>query len=356
MIKKAYNLLIDLKRNANNKEGRINLILHLSALMMLMIHFMLDLFYILTGSMLMFVISIFGTVLYLYFLFNAHKKPVEYGGYSFIAFLIHSVFAVSIYGWSCGFQFWFFAVICSLYLPIYSLKHRMRHSLTVGILFIFVFYTLASVFTGRTYLFQIEVSQLVRAIAYIMNTLITFGAMMSFIFFYTYSTREDEIELRRKADFDQLTNLYNRYAIRAIIENEISKPNNNFSIAIIDLDFFKKINDTYGHNVGDEILIILSKILKKYAKNGINVSRWGGEEFLMVAPSDISYKKFISILEHMRKYIEQTSFKTENNEIKFTVSIGSANYKENIRIEDFIKIADDNLYKAKNSGRNKVIS
>ena len=145
------------------------------------------------------------------------------------------------------------------------------------------------------------------------------------------------------AFYDALTNVYNRRAYDTL------QINPNEVIAVVDIDFFKKINDTYGHEVGDIILRSLAKILKKYAKT----YRYGGEEFVLVFKG-MDYLKCMQTLESLRMEVENTVFKAKTHEIKFTISIG-ASIVSNSKFGAF-ETADNRLYKAKQSGRNKVVS
>jgi len=162
--------------------------------------------------------------------------------------------------------------------------------------------------------------------------------------------------LKEKSITDPLTSLYNRAYLNYILEEEITKAKQNItplSIAMIDIDFFKKINDTYGHINGDCVLKSLSHILKSKTRQGDSVIRYGGEEILIIMPgSDINGAK--SKMEYIREYIENETFCDDLN-IKLTVSIGIAQYKEDDDINSLIEKADINLYKAKKTGRNKVV-
>ena len=162
------------------------------------------------------------------------------------------------------------------------------------------------------------------------------------------------IELLKKANYDELTNLFNRHALDAIEENIIK---NSYSVAILDIDFFKKVNDTYGHASGDIVLRGISKIIESYSSDKIIVGRWGGEEFLIIGSPDIKYEDFVSLLEKIRVTIENTRFKMKNKKIiNCTVSIGGKYIKNPIKLEEAVNKADKNLYKAKESGRNKVVA
>jgi diguanylate cyclase (GGDEF)-like protein len=152
---------------------------------------------------------------------------------------------------------------------------------------------------------------------------------------------------------DGLTNIYNRRRLDEILECECNRAKNccsEFSVILLDLDLFKYVNDTYGHNVGDKVLIETAEILKNNIRNTDIVGRWGGEEFLIVC-HNTSMHQGIYVAEKLRKAIETHKFSVAN---KRTSSFGVATYKEGDTIVDLVNRADKGLYKAKENGRNKV--
>ncbi|WP_300718011.1 GGDEF domain-containing protein, partial [uncultured Brachyspira sp.] len=158
------------------------------------------------------------------------------------------------------------------------------------------------------------------------------------------------------ANRDKLTGLYNRgYIIKYLEEKEIS--NEIYSIVIIDLDKFKHYNDTYGHNIGDYVLKLVSKVMKeklKKLKYKSVLARYGGEEFIIVF--DISNKNdLFNTMEMIRNSILETDFSTEEYSLKATASLGGAVKEKNIELKTFINNADQALYNAKKTGRNKSV-
>lgn len=159
------------------------------------------------------------------------------------------------------------------------------------------------------------------------------------------------------ANRDYLTGLYNRrYFFDAMgdYEEEIKESGELFAVAMIDIDHFKKINDTYGHDVGDKVIVALSEILSSATSHRDVVARFGGEEFCVVL-KNINRYSAQDIFERIRAEIENFSFHVERETyIKFTVSIGLVMNSEDA-IEEIINQADMMLYNAKNDGRNKVV-
>lgn len=168
----------------------------------------------------------------------------------------------------------------------------------------------------------------------------------------TEQKRADE-ELRRRATTDNLTGAYNRTKFEEIIEREIERVkryNHPLSVIIFDIDYFKKINDTYGHGAGDYVLKTISDIVKENIRKIDYFVRWGGEEFLIIS-SETYLDKAHALAERIRKITE--SYKFDNIE-KITVSFGVTELKEMDTVDGLIKRADDAMYKAKEKGKNRV--
>lgn len=157
---------------------------------------------------------------------------------------------------------------------------------------------------------------------------------------------------------DPLTGLYNRRVGRIELSKyidlaEASNFRKKVVVALGDIDFFKKINDTYGHDCGDLVLTKLSEIFVKHMdKNGIPI-RWGGEEFLLVFKTD--YKTAYGLVETMMDEIRETQFEYGGKMFYVTMTMGIAEYRKQESIEEIVKRADDLLYKGKTEGRNRIV-
>lgn len=120
---------------------------------------------------------------------------------------------------------------------------------------------------------------------------------------------------------------------------------------MLDIDHFKKVNDTFGHDIGDEVLIHFVQTIDQFSRSDDILIRWGGEEFIMILKVQ-SQKKLTKALEHIRGVIEIESFKRVGH---LTCSIGGTLYQENEAIESTVKRIDEALYQAKSNGRNRVV-
>lgn len=161
------------------------------------------------------------------------------------------------------------------------------------------------------------------------------------------------------AHHDRLTKLKNRIGFYhdfsrkyiSYLDEDCDKP---LSMFICDIDKFKLVNDTYGHNAGDQVLEHAAKLLMESCEEGENAYRWGGEEFIILMP-DTTLEQAAAKAEKLRKTIEASDFPADGITIKKTMSFGVAQFEKSRSIEDNVSIADGRLYTAKETGRNKVI-
>jgi len=162
-----------------------------------------------------------------------------------------------------------------------------------------------------------------------------------------------ENELEKLATTDKLTSIYNRYKIDLSLDEQIEiakRYNRALSIIFFDIDFFKKINDIYGHKIGDNVLKELAKLISNHLRKSDIFGRWGGEEFLIILP-ETPKKEAIKLAEKLRNYIQNHKFGKID---KLTCSFGVTTLKVGDTSETIISRVDQKLYKAKQNGRNRV--
>lgn len=160
-------------------------------------------------------------------------------------------------------------------------------------------------------------------------------------------------KIESMATTDPLTGLYNRLELDSIYRKELNKAkryNHEFSIIMIDIDFFKSVNDNYGHLVGDSVLKELSNILKSSIRSVDMLGRWGGEEFLIIC-SNTNLTGALELAEHLRSAVASYHFEGVGTK---TCSFGVSSYSQDDTQESMIKRADNALYCAKKEGRNRV--
>jgi diguanylate cyclase (GGDEF)-like protein len=160
-------------------------------------------------------------------------------------------------------------------------------------------------------------------------------------------------EKEKIAITDPLTGLYNRLKINESIQHEIARARryrHKLCIILIDIDFFKQVNDQYGHLIGDDILVAFASIIRKHTRKADRVGRWGGEEFIVICP-ETSINGAITLAKHLQSCIERFEFPKANNQ---TASFGITEFRPNDSIESLVGRADNALYQAKHRGRNRV--
>lgn len=173
----------------------------------------------------------------------------------------------------------------------------------------------------------------------------------------TKELEEKNKVLEKIAKLDFLTNIKNRRSFfiegKELLDYSI-KNNKDFSLVMIDIDKFKNINDTYGHAIGDEVLKDLCNIINKTITKDDIFGRLGGEEFAIIFKNS-NIDKTESIVEKLRKKIENTSITINNQKIKFTISLGLTQRKDELHLDQILLVADQYLYQAKEKGRNRLI-
>lgn len=183
----------------------------------------------------------------------------------------------------------------------------------------------------------------------IVNPLAVIALFISYIFIFGSIVTQFEEDIIYQAYHDKLTGLNNRTLLnRLVFDNERT------FVAILDIDDFKKVNDTWGHDVGDLVLKHLSKVLtlELRANTGLEVMRWGGEEFVLIYNGE---KNFLDIINAVRDDILQSYVDISPRHLTYHVTIGVANYSDGNDIEELIKVADERLYVGKKTGKNKIV-
>lgn len=226
-------------------------------------------------------------------------------------------------------------------------KARVNAFVVSGIIAIgYLISTGYSAFLGPIY----TVDNTIAGAFWIFNSVI----VLAFLVFYSrlmLSLIGDyENKLKETALIDRLTGLYNRHYMIGRLESAAKEA--PYFIAMLDIDDFKKINDRYGHNAGDYVLVNVARIMKENCRNS-KISRWGGEEFLILTPGDIAGGA--SLIEQLRSAVEKEDFSFGEDHIKVTITAGLADYTGDISVDKWVNTADENLYKGKKSGKNKVV-
>lgn len=239
--------------------------------------------------------------------------------------------------------------LIGIFVSLLLFRVRPINGMMLTVLIVVVYLTL-SILTFNIYNIWITIIYPVAAV------------LLSYIFIALYIQIAAAIErnkLFREATRDGLTNLYNIRHFNLLLEAEFKNlrliKNKKSSVIMSDIDNFKKINDTHGHQVGDVILRDVAKIFQSNCRQIDIVARYGGEEFIVLLPG-AGKKEAIDVAERIRLGIENRKFKFKDKHYTATISLGVNEYTNEESKEDIIRKADNALYRAKTTGKNKVVA
>ncbi|MGR9106225.1 MAG: GGDEF domain-containing protein [Gammaproteobacteria bacterium] len=267
--------------------------------------------------------------------------------------IMHTVFAVPIVGWHAGFQYYLFAAI-----PFTLFNNRLPGYAVVLIsIAMCMLFILLNVYTHDQTTNVALSEELSLTIDHI-NIIVSFTALCIISYYFRLASLQLENELEKQAHTDPLTGLYNRRRMIDFLNQHgllALRNQSDLSIIFADIDHFKKINDTHGHDCGDYILGAVANFIRQHLRKTDTLARWGGEEFLIILPdTDLNGARVIA--EKIRKAIADQRFQIDNRELFVTLTFGISQHSHERPINETIKAADIALYNGKQSGRNIVMS
>lgn len=198
--------------------------------------------------------------------------------------------------------------------------------------------------------FYVHDSKILKIVIYAINSLSVFGFLIIYTQLLVGMITQYQQQLLDMAHNDKLTGLYNRHYMIEYMKKTMGEDDFSGFAAMIDIDFFKGVNDVYGHDGGDFILREIAKLMQRMCE-GCTLSRWGGEEFLLIG----SAEQYNSLPNRLREAVEATSFQYGDVDISVTITVGVEQYHKEYSLEKWIQTADHKLYEGKKNGRNKVI-
>jgi len=276
-----------------------------------------------------------------------------------IEVITHQVFAVILLGWNYGFQYYLITI------PGFILLGDFRRQ-SVPISFTVIsFVTLISLyFYCQIHPPIFHLQENIRDGLYIFNLISFVVVMILFGGLFAHISRKYENKLLKTQDLlylaattDSMTKLSNRMKTIHLLENEnirTKRTGKPFTLAIADIDDFKMVNDTYGHDVGDAVILSVANIMKSTLREVDIIGRWGGEEFLLVL-TDTNLAEGKLVLERMMENISNNPVLAMDTLIKVSMTLGvtSSNYAHSI--EGIIKLADNALYEGKHGSKNCIV-
>ncbi|MBI9012090.1 MAG: GGDEF domain-containing protein [Clostridiales bacterium] len=283
--------------------------------------------------------------------------------YLFVKFSILITFIVqltlAVYLWfpvTTGYNLFYYMVPIAAFLTIDVHKTWERY-LAFSLSVIATLFFLGSVvYSMDIYLYVLdpEIETLIHTL-----TIISTILPATFIFYrYTIDLSMKQNELRHLANTDALTQVTNRRVLFEQGKKEVMlayKYAHEFTLIQLDIDHFKFINDSFGHPVGDEILIQLTQVIRQHIRKEDTFSRHGGEEFAIIIRKT-TWESGMEVAEKLRSVVENEAFIVGDIEVKITISIGVTQYtREYSTFDEMMRVSDKALYKAKNKGRNCVV-
>jgi len=187
-----------------------------------------------------------------------------------------------------------------------------------------------------------------------MNLMITLFTLFYLSNLYLVELRTTREKLDYNSNHDMLTGLYNRRFFEGIMKRSKEEKETSYSVAMLDVDDFKKINDTYGHETGDKVLAAVSKCIETCLPENAVAVRWGGEEFVLYLPL-IDNAQALEILSNFRAKLSEQAVYHKGTRVTITVTIGLCTGENIADYEEYIRQADEKLYWGKKHGKNQIV-
>lgn len=263
--------------------------------------------------------------------------------------IVHAAIGTVMIGWDSGFHYYLLMFIPALFV---SMRSR---SAWISVACLWGFYVALDV-TMRFMTPLQPISSNALLGVHLFNLTVVFTMFSYLAFYYMSLVTTAHRKLGRMATTDSLTRLYNRRHTVHLAEKEIARWHRNpshLAFLLLDIDYFKPLNDRYGHELGDRILSDISAVITNALREQDFIGRWGGEEFLVVLP-DTNRDEALMTAERVRKAVAESLWESEGERLSVTISIGVSEYRANEDLNTTIARADKALYLSKDGGRNRV--
>ena len=264
---------------------------------------------------------------------------------------------VILYGWDCGIQHLMFEMLVLVYFAIYnSLGYKIGYTILLfAVRFGLFLYC-------RTNISVLALTETATVVLQIINTVITFVLMAVACSMFSSNVESAEkklvlynAQLKKQAGTDPLTGLWNRrQMMQYITEKHQKEPNMAFTLGMGDIDFFKRINDHWGHDCGDAVLVWITRHMSQELSEHARLCRWGGEEFIFFFP-EMNGDEVCLILNNLRMRLDNEPFDWKGEWIPITMNFGVEENDFHSNIDTLLKNVDDKLYMGKEQGRDRVI-
>lgn len=255
-------------------------------------------------------------------------------------------------GFSAGFQMY-----CTSLVPLafymeylaFKLHTRKANAMLMSLVLVLIYLSCTGYALLRGPVYEVDAGFIFRCM--IGNACGVFSFLIGYTSLVNKLVRSSEEKLSEIAHRDQLTGLFNRYYMMSYMDELHQRMPADQWVAMIDIDGFKSINDTYGHHGGDFVLTEVSRLMREVCADCV-IARWGGEEFLIVTNGTAQSPAMLEIL---RQRVEGEAFVFEGQRIPVSITIGVSTYEDGQSIDAWIQSADRKLYQGKNSGKDQVV-
>lgn len=281
--------------------------------------------------------------------------------------LLHSSVASIMLGWDWGFMIYTIVMVPIAFYLAYTLpKHEESiMSPLVSSAVVMLCYILTHIACQRIApMYKGGYPKYMPFGFYYFNTMIAFVMMLVFSILFSLEIRYMQRRLEQENDtleevarIDPLTHLLNRRSMSIYmdqVEKEMKQGQKTFCVMMADIDDFKKVNDTYGHDCGDEVLIAVADIVSHCVREDDYVCRWGGEEILILVKTDLALAS--QVAERIRQQIASKEIVHNGKVVQVTITLGVSEYRDGMSIQSMIEEADRNLYQGKRNGKNRVVA
>lgn len=280
--------------------------------------------------------------------------------------LVHSMLATILLGWDFGFMIYTVGLVPFAFYIGYTIpdfKHHILIPATTSLIVCICYFVVKVIADQHGALLDEDYTRnmidLANYVNNVLNFLLLWAVAVLFaleINFMHKSLERENRSLERIANHDPLTHLLNRHSMNSYLKNAMKaaeKKKKPFCLIMADIDDFKKVNDTYGHGFGDEVLITVANILTENVRKEDYVCRWGGEEFLILihAGEEIALQAANRICEDVAKSVVAQG----DTKVSVTVTLGVSEYRLGDSIRRLVEKADDKLYEGKRTGKNRVV-
>ncbi len=364
IMKKLYHKIKDFLLKDTEKEGNSNdlaVILRLLSILSILLFFAMIFSVAYIGNVAMTLFLIFAIGIMLGAFICTYENHTMHGLWLYNTVTLLYAILLSVF---IGWEFFFIpSILVTVLLVFFSIIIAFRWKVFYAFLCGFITIALAVIY----YFLPLHTApplsiKIVMLILNITMTFLSFAIVASAFYLKDMKSEEKIIQYNKRLEqlvnTDALTTLWNRRAMNehlSILVNNYNKYQTDFSVAILDIDFFKKVNDEYGHGMGDFVLKSLSYLLKTFMDEKGHVARWGGEEFLLTF-EDMDYDQAIGFMEELRVRIEEQEFAFKDVKMHLTITAGIEEYHTNIGLDQVLTKADEKLYIGKTSGRNQIVS